>query len=236
MASAGESSEVPRDIKVIENILRSMGVQQWEPRVLNQLLEYMYRYVSEVLEESQAYSEYAGKSSIDVQDVRLAERAYVNSTFTSPPPREVLQQLSHTLNAVPLKPISGRPGMHLPPEEQTLTTPGWQVLLPTPAAAAGVAGAAGAAGAGGDTNMDCGTAEAEAGAQTRPAQGAPSADSAASQKLVTTGGKEVAAGRERGQKLAYCPYSDRIRYRPAQPRDCGNTDATALRYVLRQDF
>jgi hypothetical protein len=40
---------------------------------------------------------------------------------------QVLQQLSQARNRIPLKPIEGRSGLRLPPEEFTLTTPGWQV-------------------------------------------------------------------------------------------------------------
>lgn len=34
--------EVPRDAKVMSMILKSMGVDQYEPRVVNQILEFMY--------------------------------------------------------------------------------------------------------------------------------------------------------------------------------------------------
>jgi transcription initiation factor TFIID subunit 9B len=77
------SSTVPNDAKVMAGIMRSMGVEQWEPRVINQYLEFMYRtlagsagnvgrlpraidgwlvgYVSEVLQDAQFYSENAEK-------------------------------------------------------------------------------------------------------------------------------------------------------------------------------
>jgi hypothetical protein len=34
--------EVPRDAKIIALILKSMGVQEYEPRVLHQFLEFMH--------------------------------------------------------------------------------------------------------------------------------------------------------------------------------------------------
>ena len=37
------SNTVPNDAKVMAGIMRSMGVEQWEPRVINQYLEFMYR-------------------------------------------------------------------------------------------------------------------------------------------------------------------------------------------------
>jgi hypothetical protein len=48
--------------------------------------------------------------------------------------REVFTQLAQTLrNPVALKPVHGRHTLRLPPDEFTLTTPGWQVPLPPPA-------------------------------------------------------------------------------------------------------
>ena len=37
-----KSQEVPRDAKIIALILKSMGVEEYEPRVINQLLEFMH--------------------------------------------------------------------------------------------------------------------------------------------------------------------------------------------------
>ena len=43
MADAGVAGDLPKDAKVIIELLRSMGVENYEPRVVNQLLEFMYR-------------------------------------------------------------------------------------------------------------------------------------------------------------------------------------------------
>ena len=41
---AGPSSSLPRDAKLVISVLESMGVEEYEPRVLTGLLEYMHRY------------------------------------------------------------------------------------------------------------------------------------------------------------------------------------------------
>ena len=41
----------PRDALVVENILSQMGANAFEPRVVNQSLEFIYRYVGDVLED-----------------------------------------------------------------------------------------------------------------------------------------------------------------------------------------
>ncbi|KAL8471460.1 hypothetical protein ACS0TY_028927 [Phlomoides rotata] len=61
-----------------------------EPRVVNQFLELWYRYVADELTDAHVYSEHAGKSTIDSDDVKLAIQSKVNSSFSYPPPREHL--------------------------------------------------------------------------------------------------------------------------------------------------
>lgn len=41
-----KNSEVPKDAKVIALILESMGVQEYEPRVIHQFLEFLYSCVT----------------------------------------------------------------------------------------------------------------------------------------------------------------------------------------------
>ena len=37
------STKIPRDAQVIQAILKDMGITEYEPRVINQLLEFIYR-------------------------------------------------------------------------------------------------------------------------------------------------------------------------------------------------
>lgn len=39
----------PKDVQVIQAIIKEMGIQEYEHRVVNQLLEFAYRYVTLVL-------------------------------------------------------------------------------------------------------------------------------------------------------------------------------------------
>jgi hypothetical protein len=45
----------PRDAITVERILEQMGVKDFEPRTVNQCLEFIYRYVGDVLEEAKCY-------------------------------------------------------------------------------------------------------------------------------------------------------------------------------------
>ncbi|KNA02936.1 hypothetical protein SOVF_213880, partial [Spinacia oleracea] len=80
--------DMPRDAKIVKSLLKSMGVEEHEPRVVHQFLELWYRYVVDVLTDAQGYSEHAGKGTIDCDDIKLAIQSKVNFRFSQPPPRE----------------------------------------------------------------------------------------------------------------------------------------------------
>lgn len=126
---SSEAPPKPRDARTVEAILHSMGVEQYDSRVVNQLLEVLYRYVSSVLIDAREFSEHADKSTVDVDDVRLAIRSKVAFTFTQPPPRDVTMRLAAERNAIPLPPVSQRAGVALPPSEFQLTASNYRVIL-----------------------------------------------------------------------------------------------------------
>lgn len=117
---------MPRDAKILKCLLKSMGVEEHEPCVINKFLEVWYRYVVDVLTDAQVYSEHAGKSAIDCDDVKLAVQSEVNFSFSQPPPREVLLELAQNCNKIPLPKTIAGPGVPLPPDQDTLVRPGYQ--------------------------------------------------------------------------------------------------------------
>ncbi|ESQ29998.1 hypothetical protein EUTSA_v10012402mg [Eutrema salsugineum] len=129
MAGEGEE-DLPRDAKIVKSLLKSMGVEDYEPRVMHQFLELWYRYVVEVLTDAQVYSEHASKSTIDCDDVKLAIQSKVNFSFSQPPPREVLLELAASRNKIPLPKSIAGPGVPLPPEQDTLLSPNYQLVIP----------------------------------------------------------------------------------------------------------
>jgi transcription initiation factor TFIID subunit 9B len=126
----GDAEELPMDAKIVKTILKSMGVQQYEPRVVHQFLELCHRYVVDVLSDAQLYSEHASKPTIDTDDLKLAIQSKVNFSFSQPPPREILLELARNRNRLPLPMSIGGPGMALPPEQDTLIHPNYQLAIP----------------------------------------------------------------------------------------------------------
>ncbi|XP_010451220.1 PREDICTED: 60S ribosomal protein L11-1-like [Camelina sativa] len=62
---AGEGGEdVPRDAKIVKSLLKSMGLEDCEPRVIHQFLELWYRYVVEVLTDAQVLEQLSGQTPV----------------------------------------------------------------------------------------------------------------------------------------------------------------------------
>jgi histone H3/H4 len=109
----------PKDGQVIAAIMKDMGID-YEPKVLHQLLEFSYSYATRVLTDALLYSNYAGKKVVDLNDVKLSIEKLSDKMFTSPPPRDLLMELSRHKNSVPLPPIKSHAGPRLPPDRYSL--------------------------------------------------------------------------------------------------------------------
>ncbi|KAK6911858.1 Transcription initiation factor TAFII31 [Dillenia turbinata] len=114
--------DMPRDAKIVKSLLKSMSIEEYEPRVVHQFLELWYQYVVDVLTDAQLYSEHAGKTTIDCDDIKLATESKVNFSFSQPPPREKQEQDSTA------KSMAGQ-GIPLPPEKDTLISPNYQLAI-----------------------------------------------------------------------------------------------------------
>lgn len=104
---------IPKDAQVIMSILKELNVTEYEPRVINQLLEFTYSkyrhsgfhfsirinelilhfvylgYVTCILDDAKIYANHAKKKVIELDDVKLACQMTLEKAFTAPPPREV---------------------------------------------------------------------------------------------------------------------------------------------------
>jgi hypothetical protein len=77
-------------------------------------------YAGEVLEESRVYAEHAGRDSIALDDVKLAVAAKLETQFVDPVGVEELRAHAAAVNARPLPPLTNRPGIHVPQDENLL--------------------------------------------------------------------------------------------------------------------
>ncbi|KAJ8902558.1 hypothetical protein NDN08_006960 [Rhodosorus marinus] len=127
--SSALGNDVPKDAQVMAAILKAMGVESYEDRVVNQLMELLYRYVREIIDEARGYCEYAGKKELGIEDVRLSIQSRISYSFTQPPSREVLLQLGRERNSIPLPPLEDKVGIQLPPEKHQLTSQNYQLKV-----------------------------------------------------------------------------------------------------------
>ncbi|XP_041111461.1 transcription initiation factor TFIID subunit 9-like isoform X2 [Polyodon spathula] len=118
---------VPKDAQVMTQILKDMGIAEYEPRVINQMLEFTYRYVTTIIEDAKIYSTHAKKSNVDADDVRLAIQCRMDQSFTSPPPRDFLLEVARQKNQTPLPLIKPYTGPRLPPDRYCLTAPNYRL-------------------------------------------------------------------------------------------------------------
>lgn len=113
---AKEGPPLPKDGQVMVAIMKDMGITEYEPKVINQLLEFSYRYVTNVLEDSKVLCNHAGKKSIDIDDVKLAVQMYSDQNMTTAPSREMLLEQARVKNQQPLPVPRPTCGLRLPPD------------------------------------------------------------------------------------------------------------------------
>ncbi|KAI8378989.1 transcription initiation factor IID, 31kD subunit-domain-containing protein [Blakeslea trispora] len=111
----------PRDARIVSLILQSLGVEEYDPKVVHQLLEFAHRYTSDVFQDALIYAEHANKPDIDLEDIQLAIQGRVNHSFTTPPPKEFLLELAQEKNKQPLPLIPEKYGIRLPADKHCLT-------------------------------------------------------------------------------------------------------------------
>ncbi|PWA24670.1 hypothetical protein CCH79_00016166 [Gambusia affinis] len=112
---------------VMIQILKDMGVTEYEPRVINQMLEFTYRYVTTIIEDAKIYASHAKKSAVDADDIKLAIQCRMDQSFTSPPPRDFLLEAARQKNQTPLPLIKPYTGPRLPPDRYCLTAPNYRL-------------------------------------------------------------------------------------------------------------
>ncbi|XP_059487508.1 transcription initiation factor TFIID subunit 9 [Neocloeon triangulifer] len=129
MASTGSSARTPKDAQVIISMLSEAGVAEYEPRVVNQLLEFTYRYVTSLLDESRVYALHAKKKVIDLDDVKLAITMQTDKVNTAAPPRDVLMEIAKSRNSNPLPPVKLQNGLRLPPDRFCLSSCNYKLQI-----------------------------------------------------------------------------------------------------------
>ncbi|XP_037075809.1 transcription initiation factor TFIID subunit 9-like [Pollicipes pollicipes] len=113
-------NKMPKDAAVMAAILKEAGISSYDHRVINQMLEFTYKYVTNVLEDARVYCSHAKKKNIDLEDVKLAVQMQLDQNYTTPPPRDLLADIARSRNSTPLPLIKPQCGLRLPPDRYCL--------------------------------------------------------------------------------------------------------------------
>ena len=120
-AQVTDGGKAPKDAQVIQAILKDMNLTEYDPKVVTQLMEFLYRYVTSIVEDAKLFSNHSKKKLVDADDIRLAVQMYNEQTAAPPPPRDVLIETSRVRNGQPLPVPKTSSGLRLPPDRFTLT-------------------------------------------------------------------------------------------------------------------
>jgi hypothetical protein len=125
-----ESQQLPPDGVAVANLLRSMGVEDYDPLVIKQLLDFTYRYVTDVLQDAEGYHAHVTKQHgvVEMDDVMLAITTRAAHSFIQPPGTDMLNEIADTINKLDLpKPPAVQYGPPLPPDEDMLVAHNFQL-------------------------------------------------------------------------------------------------------------
>ncbi|KAJ6539192.1 transcription initiation factor IID, 31kD subunit-domain-containing protein [Mycena capillaripes] len=115
---------LPPTARAIALLLSSTpSVQDVQPAVLHQLLDFSHRYTAHVLTDANVYAEYAGRAGkIEMDDVVLAVQARVGWEFGGRVPKEYTLSLASDVNAVALPAVPEVFGVRMPQASECLTS------------------------------------------------------------------------------------------------------------------
>ncbi|KAL6298113.1 transcription initiation factor IID, 31kD subunit-domain-containing protein [Sparassis latifolia] len=123
MSRSAAADNLPPSSRAIALLLASTPtVQDAQPGVLHQLLEFSHRYTTQVLSDALVYAEHAGRSGkVEMDDVVLAVQARVGWEFGGRVPKEYTLSLATQANSMPLPAAPEVFGVRLPPSSECLT-------------------------------------------------------------------------------------------------------------------
>lgn len=92
----GATGDLPADALAVRGILRSMGAEEADPRVLAMLLDFVYTYSADVLQDAERYADALGRPPgvVEAAEVTFAMQARAGAAFCQPPGQDVLQKLA----------------------------------------------------------------------------------------------------------------------------------------------
>ena len=128
---AYDAPPAPPPLRSMHALLRSMGVLDYEPRVLHQLLEFVQHYSTDIFADSLHFAEHGGRPGhLESEDVLLSVRLREKAAQATAP--QLMDWMAKTRNRHTIEPPTV-PNVQLPSAKLCLVEENWQ-YLPTPPA------------------------------------------------------------------------------------------------------
>ena len=117
-------------VEAMKELLRSMGVEEYDQRVLHQLLEYTHGYCTDIFTDAAHYAEHASRpGQLECEDVELSARLKASAHQTAAP--QLIEWMARIRNREPLAPPTV-PNIQMPNPRLCLVEENWQLELPRP--------------------------------------------------------------------------------------------------------
>lgn len=81
----------------------------------------------QIIQDAEVYAQHASRSSVNLDDLRLAVRAKQNFSFSKPPGRREMAEIAQSRNTEPIPEVKRSYGIALPPDDKTLTSATYQL-------------------------------------------------------------------------------------------------------------
>ncbi|KAK0400283.1 hypothetical protein QR680_003438 [Steinernema hermaphroditum] len=121
-----ETPGIPRDVQLMQNILASAGIHDYDPRLLSQMIEFSYAYTQDLLSEAKAICDYASKKSVDESDVHFALNGSADKRFKGEgKAKKLMVELATQKNNIPMPTIKQSSGLRLPNDRFCLMNPSY---------------------------------------------------------------------------------------------------------------
>lgn len=118
------ADNLPATARAIALLLASTpSIQDAQPGVLHQLLEFAHRYTMQILTDASVYADHASRAGkVEMEDIVLAVQARVGWEFGGRVPKEYILSLATQTNATPLPAVQEVFGVRLPQQSDCLTS------------------------------------------------------------------------------------------------------------------
>mmetsp|Transcript_6281 Transcript_6281/g.9128 ORF Transcript_6281/g.9128 Transcript_6281/m.9128 type:complete len:170 (+) Transcript_6281:15-524(+) len=125
-----KESPVPKAAIAAHELINSCGIQEYDPKLIQQVLEYMNTYASNLLEDAQVYHMHSEQDrDLNLDDVKLAISTREQHQYTEVPSTDNLVKLARSKNKFNIS--IEKNAVMLPPARLCVSSNNYRIALNT---------------------------------------------------------------------------------------------------------